>query len=316
MIEVRHVSKYYGAHAAVTELTFAVPQGEVVGLLGLNGAGKTTTLRILSGLLVPTSGAVYIGGVNMADDPEGVRGRIGFLPEQPPLYAEMTVRRFLRFVGRINGVRAGLDAAIDAALGATDLLGVQHERIAMLSDGTQRRVGIAQTIVHSPHLILLDEPTQGLDPVQVAHMRQLIGGLRGRHTVLLSSHMLGEIDALCDRILVLDEGRIVAEGSAQALAQAALPVAHATLELRAELAVARTLAQRFATVDVAEQKADEAGPYAHLRLRLAAADRSALAAACHAAGLPLLTLHLGAPSLEATFLALLEQRREGGRRAC
>lgn len=235
MIVAEHVTKYYGAHAAVSDLSFRIAEGEVVGLLGLNGAGKTTTLRILSGLLVPTSGQVHIAGMDMAKEPEAVRARLGFLPETPPLYPEMTVGDFLTFVARIKGVTSQLDGALTEALAATDLTNVRDEVIATLSHGYHRRVGIAQAIIHKPALVLLDEPTSGLDPVQVVHMRRLIRNLRGKNTIIVSSHILSEIHQLCDRIFVLQDGRIAAEGTENELAGRVAHSTHVAVEVRGDV---------------------------------------------------------------------------------
>ena len=307
MIEVRNVSKYYGAHAAVRALNFAVPQGEVVGLLGLNGAGKTTLLRLLSGLLVPTTGEVLLGGVNMADDPAAVRGRIGFLPETPPLYDEMTVRAFLHFVARIHGVGGDTAAALDAALAATDLLAVQHEPIGTLSHGYRRRVGIAQAVVHSPQLVLLDEPTGGLDPLQVVHMRRLIRALRGHHTVVVSSHLLGEVHALCDRLLVLGEGRLLAQGKEAELAARVKNTHLVTLEARGEPAALQALLARQPGVRQVELgRVTPAG--VELRLVLTADVRAALAQTVLAAGFALVGLYRRQLALEGIFLALMGEQ--------
>ena len=234
IIEIDGVTKYYGAHAAVSDLSFRISPGEVVGLLGLNGAGKTTTLRILSGLLVPTSGRVTIAGIDMARDPEGVRSRIGFLPESPPLYSEMTVGAYLAFVAHIKGARGDVEHAIDETLTATDLHAVRHKVIRTLSFGFRKRVGIAQAIVNRPALLLLDEPSNGLDPIQIVHMRNVINGLRAHNTILVSSHILSEIHALCDRIFVLQDGRIAAEGSEEALAQKVAGDTKVRLEVRGD----------------------------------------------------------------------------------
>ena len=232
MILAENVSKFYGAHAAVSGLNFSIAEGEVVGLLGLNGAGKTTTLRILSGLLVPTSGKISIGGLDMAENPEHVRARLGFLPETPPLYAEMTVADYLRFVARLKGLKTGVAQAVEAAMQATELSGVGDVVIGTLSHGFHKRIGIAQAIVHRPSLILLDEPTSGLDPIQLVHMRQLIRGLRGHNTIIVSSHVLSEIEQMCDRIFVLRDGHIEAEGTARELALRVAAATAVKLEVR------------------------------------------------------------------------------------
>lgn len=303
MIVAEHVTKYYGAHAAVDDLSFAVGEGEVVGLLGLNGAGKTTTLRLLSGLLMPTSGRVLIGGLDMAEDPEAARARIGFLPETPPLYLEMTVRDFLVFVARIKGVRRTLDACLAEALAATDLVEVQNEPIGTLSHGYHRRVGIAQAIIHRPNLILLDEPTSGLDPVQVVHMRKLIRGLRGKNTIMVSSHILGEIHQMCDRIFVLQDGRIAAEGSEEQLAGRVASTTRVSVEIRGDrhaLALALGQAARVAhhTID------RESQGITYATVELETDSREELARTLIQAGLGLRRLERVRLELESIFLKL------------
>lgn len=218
MIVAENLTKFYGDLAAVADVSFTLSKGEVVGLLGLNGAGKTTTLRILSGLLLPTSGQVTVDGVRMEEEPEKARARIGFLPEVPPLYGDMTVEGYLIFVARIMGFSGDLGAAIDDAVAATDLGKVRRDFIRTLSHGYKRRVGIAQALVHKPALILLDEPTSGLDPRQITQMRDLVRSLRGNHTVLVSSHILREVEQICDRIILLRNGRVVAVGTREELA--------------------------------------------------------------------------------------------------
>ena len=303
MIVVENVSKYYGAHAAVSDLSFTIGEGQVVGLLGLNGAGKTTTLRILSGSLMPTSGRVRIDGLDMTQDPDAVRARLGFLPETPPLYTEMTVEGFLTFVARIKGVRSNLAGALDQAMKATDLLDVRDERISSLSHGYHRRLGIAQAIIHNPKLILLDEPTSGLDPVQVVHMRQLIRNLRGKNTILVSSHILGEIHELCDRIFVLQDGRIAAEGTEEELAGRVASTTKVSLEVRGDrAALAAALAK---AAKVARHSIDrEAQGITYATVELESDSREDLARTLVQAGLGLRRLERVKLELEGIFLKL------------
>jgi ABC-2 type transport system ATP-binding protein len=311
MIQAVDIAKYYGAHAALEHLNLTVDTGEVVGLLGLNGAGKTTTLRILSGLLVPSRGDVIVGGVAMSEDGEAARRRIGFLPETPPLYQDMRVRAYLEFAGRIRGVgKEALAPQVDAALAATDLLGVQHARIATLSHGYHRRIGIAQTLVHSPAVILLDEPTSGLDPVQVVHMRKLIDNLRGRATILISSHVLTEIHALCDRIVVLDEGRVIAQGTEAELATGGQGSMHVVLEVQGDAEALQRLLISLPYVRAAGTPEPLA---AHLRLdvELSHDARDQLCAALVQANVGVLTLARQPVALEQTFLRLMGQRASG-----
>ncbi len=214
MIVVDSVSKYYGDNAAVRDLDFTIEQGECVGFLGLNGAGKSTTLRLLSCLLLPTSGRITVRGFDAEEQPHEIRKLIGYLPDKPPVYPEMRVESFLRFAGKLRRMkRAEIEKRLPQVIETTDLGDVIDQPIGTLSHGYQQRVGIAQAIIHKPALLILDEPIQGLDPVQILEMRQLIRTLRGEHTVLLSSHILSEIERTCDRLLMLHKGRIVAQGT-------------------------------------------------------------------------------------------------------
>jgi ABC-2 type transport system ATP-binding protein len=303
MIVCENVSKYYGAHAAVEDLTFRVAPGEVVGLLGLNGAGKTTLLRILSGLLVPTSGRVKIAGLDMAEFPEAVRGRLGFLPDTPPLYLDMSVWDYLAFVARIKGLRGPLAGPLRAVLQATDLTEVQREIIGTLSHGTRRRVGIAQALVHSPELLLFDEPTAGLDPVQIVHMRRLICGLRGSHTLLVSSHLLGEIQQMCDRIFVLHQGRMTACGDAESLAQQGAAHTTVSLEVRGSAAALSRALGRVPNVQRLRVHS-EADGLVLVEVDLLADRREELAQAVVQAGLGLCRLGRVHAELESVFLQL------------
>ena len=209
MIEIRDLYKYYGDRRAIGPLTTDIHQGEIVGLLGLNGTGKTTTLRVLACDLLPTSGSVKVGGVDVVAEPDKVRSKIGYLPDRPPLYEDMTVREYLGFAAQLRGsARSGLDKRVDEAVDQTELGEVRDQMIGTLSHGFKQRVGIAQAIVHRPEVVVLDEPISGLDPVQIVEMRDLVRGLRGSHTVIVSSHILTEISETCDRLLVLDRGKI------------------------------------------------------------------------------------------------------------
>jgi ABC-2 type transport system ATP-binding protein len=221
MIEVTGLSKRYRDRIAVEDLTFSVPEGEILGFLGPNGAGKSTTMRILTGYLPASSGTVKVAGFDVFEDPYEVKRRIGYLPETPPLYPEMTVRGYLRFVASIKGVRRGQMATeLDRVTHATGVSEVLERLIQNLSKGFRQRVGIAQALLGNPPVLILDEPTEGLDPSQRAEVRQLIKGLAGQHTVILSTHILSEVTMTCERVLILNQGRMVAFDEIRNLAHA------------------------------------------------------------------------------------------------
>lgn len=219
MIRASQLTKFYERKCVVRDLSFSIQDREIVGFLGLNGAGKTTTLRMLAGLLMPSSGRIEIDGRDLLEDPLGLRWRIGFLPERPPLYEDMTVRGFLVFSARLRGVDDGRAASrVGEVLETTSLREYADEPIMNLSHGYRQRVGIAQAIVHDPALVILDEPNNGLDPAQIVEMRKLIRSLSARHTVLVSSHILTEISQTCDRLMIIKDGALVDEGTEASLA--------------------------------------------------------------------------------------------------
>lgn len=214
VIEITDLYKYYGERRAVGPLSCSIETGEIVGLLGLNGAGKTTTLRILACDLLPSSGTVKVDGIDVVERPHDVRARIGYLPDHPPLYPEMTVRAYLQFAARLRGMsRAAAERRVPEVEELTELTDVAGDPISSLSHGYKQRVGIAQAIVHKPALLVLDEPITGLDPVQIVEMRELLKSLKGDHTIILSSHILSEISETCDRLLVIKDGAIAASGT-------------------------------------------------------------------------------------------------------
>lgn len=219
MIRAKNLTKYYGGKRALGPVTFEIDDGETVGFLGLNGAGKTTALRILACDLRPSAGSIEVGGVDVVTEPHEVRKKIGFLPEAPPLYLDMTVVDYLSFAGELRGMsRQDVKKRMSDVLDITDLHEVSEDPIATLSHGFRQRVGVAQAIIHAPKFLILDEPTRGLDPVQIVEMRNLIHDLKEKHTVLISSHILTEISQTCDRLLVLGRGRVLGVGSEEELA--------------------------------------------------------------------------------------------------
>jgi ABC-2 type transport system ATP-binding protein len=211
MIEVRDVTKRYGNHTAIERVTFSVDKGEVLAFLGPNGAGKTTTMRILTCFMPATEGIARVAGFDCFEQPQEAKRRIGYLPETPPVYQELTVSEYLLFVGRIKGMaRDDLRRGMDRVIERLSLGDVRGRLIANLSRGYRQRVGLAQALIHDPPVLILDEPTVGLDPKQIIEIRELIKSLAGSHTVILSTHILPEATAVCQRVVIINEGRIVA----------------------------------------------------------------------------------------------------------
>ena len=220
MIEVEHLTKRYGGHTAVEDISFTVEDGCIYGLLGPNGAGKSTTMNIITGYISATDGTVRIDGHDIAEEPAEAKACIGYLPELPPLYPEMTTREYLLFVAELKGTRKKADriAAVEHAAARAGLQGMEQRLIRNLSKGYRQRVGIAAALLGTPKVIILDEPTVGLDPAQMIEIRSLIRDLGKTHTVILSSHILSEVQSVCDRVLIIAHGRLVAQGTPEELA--------------------------------------------------------------------------------------------------
>jgi ABC-2 type transport system ATP-binding protein len=253
MIEVQHLSKIYGSTTAITDVTFSVEPGEILGFLGPNGAGKTTTMRILAGYLPATSGTAKIAGYDVHDHSLAVRQRIGYLPETPPLYPEMTVEGFLHFVARIKGVSSGdRPTKVTAAINRCNLQDKRQVIIRKLSKGYRQRVGIAQAIVHDPPAIILDEPTVGLDPRQITEVRNLIKSLAGTHTIILSTHILPEVSMTCSRVAIINRGQIVATNTPENLMTQLTGGAGYELEITGEAALAKQMLQNISGVSLVE----------------------------------------------------------------
>jgi len=217
-IEVKNLFKYYGEQAAVRDVSFSVNKGEIVAFLGPNGAGKSTTMKIMTGYIPASSGEVYIGGIKVDIDELKTRQMIGYLPENNPLYVDMYVREYLEFVGRIYKVK-NLKSRVAEMVHAVGLDVEQNKKIGALSKGYRQRVGLAQAIIHDPEVLILDEPTTGLDPNQLVEIRELIRQIGKQKTVLLSTHIMQEVEAICDRVIILSKGQIVADDKAKTLQQ-------------------------------------------------------------------------------------------------
>lgn len=211
MIKIEHLVKYYGTNCAVDDVGFEIGEGEIVGLLGPNGAGKSTTMNILTGCLSSTSGVASVDGIDILKDPIAAKRKIGYLPEQPPLYLDMTVDEYLKFAYALKGCKLDRETHLAAICETVRVSDVRNKLIRTLSKGYRQRVGIAQALVGDPKVIIFDEPTVGLDPKQIIEIRNLIRGLGRNHTVILSTHILQEVQAVCDRIIIINKGRIVAD---------------------------------------------------------------------------------------------------------
>lgn len=308
MIEVEHLSKTYGSTSAIRDVTFRVEPGEILGFLGPNGAGKTTTMRILSGYLPASEGTARIAGYDVHTDSMAVRQRIGYLPESPPLYPEMTVEGFLHFVGQIKGVPAGSRA--ERAAIAMERCGLSHKRsvlIRKLSKGYRQRVGIAQAIIHDPPVIILDEPTVGLDPRQIIEVRQLIKGLAGDHTIILSTHILPEVSMTCNRVAIISRGEVVATDAPENLMARLAGELSYEIEIKGDETTARQALAGLAPVRGIDVLSSEL-PEGHQRLQVSVDSAqdpgSAIASTLIAAGLELFELRRHRASLEEVFLNL------------
>ncbi len=218
MIQVESLSKRYARHIAVDNISFSVDKGDIVGFLGPNGAGKTTTMRILTCFMPPTEGKASVAGFDVFEQPFEVKKRIGYLPEAPPVYPEMTIRDYLAFVARIKNVpTADVAGRVDDVMRRCAVSDVSDKIISKLSKGYRQRVGLAQAIIHNPDVLILDEPTSGLDPKQIIETRELIKGLAGQHTIVLSTHILSEVEAVCQKVIIINKGKVVATDSVERL---------------------------------------------------------------------------------------------------
>lgn len=310
MIEVKHLTKKYGSGVAVSDLSFKVESGKIYGFLGPNGAGKSTTMNIIAGCLAPTEGQVLIGGYDICEEPDEAKRLIGYLPEQPPLYPDMTPEEYLTFVGRAKGLRgAELHEEIEYVMDATCIGGMRSRLIKNLSKGYKQRVGIAQAMLGSPEIIILDEPTVGLDPRQIIYIRSLIKKLGERHTVILSSHILSEISAVCDYVMIISHGKLVASSPIDDLGSALGEEKATEITVRSSVTELSALLENIDAVDGYEiDPTDEEGV---LNARLTTEDEGALReqlfSALAGAGMTVYRIQPVTRTLEEMFLRLTQE---------
>lgn len=309
MIAVKHLTKRYGEHVAVEDLSFTVEQGCIYGLLGPNGAGKSTTMNIITGYIAATDGTVEIDGLDIFEQPAEARAKIGYLPEQPPLYPDMTPREYLDFAAELKGYhRADRAQLVETAMEATGVVDVQNRLIRNLSKGYRQRVGLAGAILGDPEVIILDEPTVGLDPKQIIEIRGLIRSLGQKHTVVLSSHILSEVSAVCDKVLIISHGKLVACDTPEALMQ--MTQSETVLELtvlgsEADARAALSGVEQVRSIEtMPAQEADAV--CLHVSYDSAADLRAAVSRALADAGLTVLSLHAESRTLEDVFLSLTQ----------
>ena len=258
MIQVSHLTKYYGDFLAVDDLSFEIGDGHVYGFLGPNGAGKSTTMNIMTGCLSPTEGTVTIGGFDILEQPEAAKRLIGYLPEQPPLYPNETPQEYLTFVGEAKGLRGKLlRQQIDSAVESSGIDHVRDRLIGTLSKGYRQRVGIAQALLGDPRVIILDEPTVGLDPIQIIEIRSFIRELGKKHTVILSSHILSEVQAVCEQVLIISKGRLVAFDTPENLEKLMRASNGVTFQVEAAKAEAEAILQKAEGLSGWEMKEDK-----------------------------------------------------------
>ena len=309
MIEVKNLTKCYGKHLAVDNLSFTVEKGQIYGFLGPNGAGKSTTMNIMTGYLGATKGEVLIDGHDILKEPEEAKRCIGYLPEQPPLYLEMTVMEYLRFAAELKKIpKEDMEIQIEKAMRLTRLSDVRGRLISNLSKGYKQRVGLAQAILGFPEIIILDEPTVGLDPKQIIEIRELIRKLAKEHTVILSSHILAEIREVCDYILIIARGKLVASDTPENLENSMSGTGHIEIEVRREQKEVERVLDRIDQVKRVEYTLLEDGTVrAQIEAKGSGDIRERIFHAFADQKMPLLTVKLNKSTLEEIFLELTQK---------
>lgn len=320
MIDVCDLTKTYGGIEAIQSLNFQIRKGEVVGFLGPNGAGKSTTMKIITGFMAPTSGKAMVCGFDVFENPIEVKKRIGYLPETPPVYSDMTVESYLRYVAELKLVeKQKISKQVDHAIEKTNLGNVKKRMIQNLSKGFRQRVGIAQALVSDPEVLILDEPTVGLDPKQVAEIRDLIQELRGQHTIILSTHILPEVQATCERIIIISKGRIVAQDTLENLTHIKQGVQKVSLKIRksaSQSPQSQNILQKIPGILKVQNMSHEISPEAPQvwTLETTAGDEiiETIAQQVISSGLGLLEISAVKADLEDVFLQLTYGNQGGG----
>ncbi len=305
MIQVKDLTRYYGENRAIQDVSFSVKKGEVMGLLGPNGAGKTTTMKILTCYMPPTSGEAKVAGFDIWEQPQEIKQRLGYLPENPPLYFDLRVTEYLDFVARIKGIpKKEIASAVDAALQKAGLTEVRKQVIGSLSKGFKQRVGLAQALLNNPEVLILDEPTVGLDPRQIIEIRELIKSLGGDHTVILSTHILPEVEMTCGRVVIISKGKVVAQDSPENLTRRLKGTEKVILEISGKEAIAKKVFQGFPQITSWEPQGTPVNGRLRYALETTAEIRGDLSRAIIENNLALYEMHAETYSLEDIFLHL------------
>ena len=313
MIEISHLVKKYGGHYAVKDLDVTIQDGRIYGFLGPNGAGKSTTMNMITGYLAPTSGEVKIDGYDIMKEPEAAKKRIGYLPEVPPLYPDMTVGEYLRFAAQLKKIPSGQRAKeVQRCMELAQLSEVKNRLIANLSKGYKQRVGLAQAVLGNPGIIILDEPTVGLDPKQMIEIRQLICSLGEKHTVILSSHILSEVSAVCDEILIISQGKLVASDTPEGLAEKQKGASILKLSAKGRKEDLENVLQNLPGTEGYTVRQEKEEAVAEIREGAGQDVREGLFYALAEKKMPILSLERSGGSLEEIFLQLTESAKKEG----
>ena len=310
MIKVENLVKRYGSNNALDDISFEIGEGEIVGLLGPNGAGKSTTMNILTGYLSSTSGAAYVNDINIVDNPIEAKKYIGFLPEQPPVYPEMTVNEYLNFVYELKGVTLERESHINEVLSTVKLNDVKNRLIRNLSKGYKQRVGIAQALIGDPKVIIFDEPTVGLDPKQILEVRNLLRALAKKHTVILSTHILAEVQAVCERVIIINKGKIIADELTENLTRAIEDNYRYQAKICGPQKEVKLAIEKLSSVKSVEMTGEREADAYTFRIECENATvemRKALFNTCAENGWPIIALSPTGTDLESIFIRLVDR---------